>query len=245
MESRALESAGNTDRKNIRSLIGEFMTVDVLEKLDHAGAVLLDQHFVYKSGKHGSGYINLDPIFPDVALMHEICGLLVEPFRGEVETIAAPAVGGVALAVISALAASKSEGQIAAVWADKHGDDFIFERAGFVERITGKKVLVVEDLLTTGGSALKVCQAVKAHGGEVVGLSVICNRGGVTAEQLGVPRLESLANVNFSAIEADACPLCADGVPIVEDIGHGAAYKAEHPNYEGGYISLVSRSTVR
>ena len=44
-------------------------TLDILAELDRVGAILLDRHFVYKSGKHGSGYINMDPLFPDVALV--------------------------------------------------------------------------------------------------------------------------------------------------------------------------------
>ncbi len=99
---------------------------------------------------------------------------------------------------------------------------------------------MVEDLLTTGGSVLKVCREAEKHGAEIIGVSVICNRGGVTAEQLGVPRLEALASVSFAAVDPGECELCKNNVPIVEDIGHGESYKAEHPDYEGGYIKLLS-----
>jgi len=213
--------------------------MDVLQELENARAVLMGRHFVYKSGKHGSGYINMDTVFPDLRLTRRLCELLAEPFRGEgIAVVAAPAVGGIVLAALTALALDGPSPGVAAVWADKAGDDFAFERAGFADRLAGSSVLVVEDLLTTGGSALKVCRLVEACGGAVRGLSVVCNRGGVTARQLGVPRLEALASVDFEAVDESECELCRRAVPIVENIGHGAAFKARHPEYRGGYVQL-------
>ncbi len=211
--------------------------MDILNELDRVGAVLLDRHFVYKSKKHGSGYINMDPLFPDVRLVSKMCAKLIHPYEDEFDTVASPATGGVVLAFASAL--EKPGWRPAAVWADKVGDEFAFERAGFVDHLTGKRVLVVEDLLTTGGSVMKVCREAEKHGAEIIGVSVICNRGGVTAEQLGAPRLEALASVSFAAVDPGECQLCKRGVPIVEDIGHGAAHKAEHLDYKGGYIKLL------
>ncbi len=210
---------------------------DIMQRLSNAGAVLLDYHFVYKSQKHGSGYINMDPIFPDVSLIASMAALMVRPFESEFDTVAGPATGGVVLAFA---AASQTPGvRPAAVWADKDGDEFRFERAGFVDHLIGKRVLIVEDLLTTGGSVAKVAAEVERHGGFVIGVSTIVNRGGVTARQLGVPYLEALANVSFEAVDASECPLCDAGVPIVVDIGHGRAYKVAHPDYHGGYIELL------
>lgn len=208
--------------------------MDVLEKLGEIGAVFTGKHFVYVSGKHGSGYINMDLMFPNVTLVAELCQLLVQPFAGQFDIIAAPATGGIELGVLSALAAGKP-----GVWADKDGNGgFIFERAGFVEAIKGKRVLIVEDLLTTGGSVEKVAREVENVGGSVIGISVVCNRGGVTAEGLKVPKLHALASVNFAAEDPTACSLCAASAPIVENMGHAEEYKKDHPDYAGGYITL-------
>lgn len=208
--------------------------MDVLAELGKIGAVFTDKHFVYASGKHGSGYINMDIMFPRVPLVAELCKDLIAPFAGEFDVVASPATGGIELGVLSALAAAKP-----GVWADKDGDGgFVFERAGFIDAIKGKRVLIVEDLLTTGGSVEKVAREIEKVGGSVVGISVVCNRGGVTAEQLNVPRLTALAEVNFTAVEAADCELCAAHAPIVEDMGHGDDYKKEHPAYAGGYIKL-------
>lgn len=210
--------------------------VDVLAELERAGAILLDRHFVYKSGKHGSGYINMDPLFTDVRLVARICAELIRPFQAGFDTVAGPAMGGTILAF--ACACQITDREVSAVWADKTADGFAFERAGFVDRLAGKRVLVVEDLLTTGGSVISVCEQAQTHGGQVVGVSTICNRGGLTAQRLGVPRLEALASVSFQAVDPAACELCDAGIPIVEDIGHGAEYKSRHPDYKGAYIKL-------
>jgi orotate phosphoribosyltransferase len=208
--------------------------VKVLAELETIGAVFTEKHFVYTSGKHGSGYINMDMMFPHTELVAEICKELAEPFAGGFDTVVAPATGGIVLAVLTA-----RETGTKGVWADKGGESgFWFERAGFVQQVAGKRVLVVEDLLTTGGSVEKVCREVDKVGGVVVGVSVVCNRGGVTAEMLGVPSLHALAEVSFTASDPADCPQCQANVAIVEDMGHGDEYKKEHPDYAGGYVKL-------
>lgn len=208
--------------------------MNVLGELEKIGAVFTDKHFVYTSGKHGTGYINMDMMFPHTKLVAEICRELAAPYAGEFDTVVAPATGGIVLAVLTA-----RESGAKGVWADKDGDGgFEFERAGFVQQVTGKRVLVVEDLLTTGGSVEKVCREVEKVGGTVVGASVVCNRGSITAEMLRVPRLNALAEVAFSAMDPADCEACKQHVPIVEDMGHGDDYKKVHPDYAGGYIKL-------
>lgn len=223
------------------------MTLNVAKELEQAGAVYTDMHFVYASGKHGSGYINMDPLFTNTRLLLDIGAELWGPFIDDsvlFDTVAAPATGGISLAYATAFAlddVGPSLPTVRVTWADKVGDgDFAFQRAGFVDQIRGKRVLIVEDLLTTGGSVAKVVREVERNGGEVVGVSAVCNRGGVTARDLGVPRLESLASINFEAVSRLACPLCDNHVPIVIDIGHGAAYINDNPDYPGGYVRLLS-----
>jgi len=215
------------------------MSTDILADLAAAGAILTSRHFVYTSGKHGASYINLDLLFPDAQFMFEVCKLLAGPFLDEFDTVAAPAVGGVVLAEFTALAATTHDRRPAAVWADKTANGFEFERAGFSQHLSGRRVLVVEDLLTTGGSLAAVVSGVRSLGGIVVGASVICNRGQVTPHTVGVDRLVALAQVQFDAYEAESCPLCRDGVPIVADVGHGADYRMRTPEYAGGFVSIL------
>jgi orotate phosphoribosyltransferase len=113
-----------------------------------------------------------------------------------------------------------------AVYAEKDGDQFVIKR-GYEKLIPGKNVLIVEDILTTGGSAKKVFEAVRALGGNVVGLGAICNRGGVTEGDIGLlPELYSLTSVNLDSWEANECPLCASDVPVNITIGKGKEFLA-------------------
>jgi orotate phosphoribosyltransferase len=221
----------------------------LLQDLDQAGAVLLNRHFVYTSGKHGSAYINLDPVLPDIEMMTRICQELVKPFAGQVDTIAAPATGGIVLAVLSARILSSPSAPVAAVWADREEGALVFMRAGFLGHLTRMRVLVVDDLLTTGGSVSRVCRAAVGCGAKLVGVSVICNRGDLTARHLDVPRLDAVLEVSLEATGVADCDLCRRRIPIVEDIGHGAKFKARYPDYPGGYVGLdtpnsaIGRST--
>lgn len=220
--------------------------MDVLETLAERGAILTNWHFVYKSGKHGPHYINMDPVFPDTKLMLAICTALGEPFthnrlNNPIDTVVGAATGAIPLATLTAASLGNWRWPYPAIaWADKVGDTFGFLRAGFREQLAGKQVLVVEDLLNTGDTVKKVVEQAQAWGAEIVGVSVVCNRGKETAESLGVPRLEALASVDFKVLDEDTCSLCAQNVPIVSDIGHGDWYQQKHPDYEGGYASLLS-----
>lgn len=217
--------------------------MDILETLAARGAILQDMHFVYKSGKHGPHYINMDPVFPDVGLMLQLGGDLAAQFNATDAsqlTVVGAATGAIPLALVTAMHLNNGTQYPMYAWADKKGDDFVFERAGFAEQLAGKRVLVVEDLLNTGDTVKKVIAQVRERGGNVIGVSVVCNRGSETAVSLDVPRLEQLASVDFKAYDAGECPLCADAIPIVFDVGHGDTFQLKHSEYEGGYITLLS-----
>lgn len=144
--------------------------------------------------------------------------------------MAAPAVGGVALTQWTAFhlnnrTTEHGVGEVLAIYAEKEEDFFAFKR-GYGQLISGKTVLVVEDVLTTGGSAKKVVDAVREYGGTVVAVAAICNRGGITAVDLGVPELYSLTNVSLSSWSEEECPLCRDGVPINTAVGKGREFLA-------------------
>jgi orotate phosphoribosyltransferase len=230
--------------------------MNILEEFEQAGAISLDKHFVYKSGTHGPHYINTDPLFPRTMLMTELVDAMMEPFlMSDIEVVTGPPTGGMVLAI---MAAARWPGILppALVWTAKYEYEedgksktgFRFDRAGFTDYLPGKRVLILEDLLNTGGSAIEVREELEKYDAQVIGVSAICNRGTATAETLGVEQLEVQAAVHFEAHDPEpkpeegheGCPLCIAGIPIVDDIGHGADYKAEHPDYPGGYESLLS-----
>ena len=90
----------------------------------------------------------------------------------------------------------------------------------------GKRVLVVEDVLTTGGSARETVRAARKVGGEVAAVAALCNRGNVMAEYLEVPELFALVDVQMKMYDEAECPLCAAGVPINTQVGKGKAFLA-------------------
>lgn len=105
---------------------------------------------------------------------------------------------------------------------------FVLNR-GFASDVRGKRVLEVEDILTTGGSAARTASAIVDAGGNLVGLGVLVNGGGVTAQDVGVDRLEALVNIERQIFTEEDCAdhgLCARGVPLNTDFGHGAEFLA-------------------
>ena len=106
---------------------------------------------------------------------------------------------------------------------DEQGKRRVFRR-GYDDLVRGRRVLVVEDILTTGGSVRMVVDAVQQAGGTVVGVGALCNRGAITAEQLHAPRLYALSDIPLESWAAEECPLCRSGVPVNTRIGKGAAF---------------------
>jgi orotate phosphoribosyltransferase len=203
---------------------------EVLQVLGSVSAVLTGGHFVYTSGRHGSAYVNKDAVYPHTAETSKLCRAIAERFADDnVEVVIAPAVGGVILSQWVAYCLSKSVSyEVLGVYAEpsESGESFIVKR-GYDKLIVGKRVLVVDDILTTGGSVKKVVDAVKAVGGEVVGVAVLCNRGGVLSPDVGnPPKLVWLAEVSLASYDEADCPLCASGVPVNINVGKGREFLA-------------------
>ena len=204
-----------------------------LEILNEAGAVMTNSHFVYASGRHGRVYVNKDAVYPHTAQTSRLCAEIAKRFQDDdVEVVIAPAIGGVILSQWTAwhLTELPRGREVLGVYAEKaEGDTFVIKR-GYDRLIAGKNVLVVEDVLTTGGSARKVIEVTRAFGGEVVGLGALCNRGGVTPEDLGgVPKLHALVNVTLDTWSEEECLRngpCSEGVPINIDVGKGREFLA-------------------
>lgn len=207
---------------------------DILALLASVGALITNDHLVYTSGRHGSSYVNKDALYPHTNATAAVCERIARRFSGAgVEVVAGPAIGGVILAQWTAYHLSALEGrEILAVYAEEEAAAEGKRRAlrrGYDALARGRRVLVVEDVLTTGGSARQVVEAVRAAGGEVIGVGALCNRGGVTAETVAAPELFALVDVPLESYAPEDCPLCAAGVPINTQVGKGAAYVRGRP----------------
>jgi orotate phosphoribosyltransferase len=191
------------------------------EILAEARAIITGSHIVYTSGKHGTAYVNKDAVYPNTARVAELCRHLADaarPHRPEV--VCGPAMGGIILAQWTGHHLG-----LPAVFAEKANGGMALRR-GYDRLVGGKRVLVVEDILNTGGSIKDAIAAVRAAGGEVVAAAALVNRGGVTAADVDTPALVTLLDVALDAWDADACPLCRDGIPINTDVGKGREFLA-------------------
>lgn len=202
---------------------------EVLTILKSVGAIITDNHFVYTSGKHGSVYVNKDAVYPHTGETSKICRLMAEKFQNKtIDVVAAPALGGIILSQWVAHHLSSLKGkEVLGVYTEKTPDkNQIFTR-GYDTLVKNKKVLVVEDITTTGGSVRKVVNSVKAAGGDVIGVCVMVNRNADINESVVGAPFHFLAFMKAAAYEEVECPLCKRGVPVNTQVGKGREYLAK------------------
>jgi len=184
----------------------------LLARLRELGAIL-DGHFQLTSGKHSPVFIQGSRVLEHPAQAAFIGKALAERLAGTQPTVVVgPAMGG----VILAHEVARATGARSAFTEKQNGEQVL--RRGF--RLTPEdRVLLVEDVLTTGGSVLRSAAAVRALGARVVGVGLIIDRtAGKAAETLGfgadVP-VQALAWLDAPAFVPEQCPLCRDGVALV------------------------------
>jgi orotate phosphoribosyltransferase len=180
---------------------------DSLDRFRRAGA-LLEGHFRLTSGLHSPGYLQSALVlqYPADA---EACGAAIaERVRGlGAQAVLSPALGGIVIGQEVGRALG-----IRALFAERQ-DGALTLRRGFTLR-PGERVLVVEDVVTTGGSTRETIDVARARGAEVVGAAAIVDRSGGT-QDIGVP-FHALVTLSLPTYHADACPLCAAAVPVVK-----------------------------
>ena len=194
------------------------------------GAIVSDSHFVYSSGRHSSVYINKDALYVHPRTISALCRLMALPYdAAAIDAVVGPVLGGIILSqwVAHHLNTRRASGETLAIYAEKGSDDadkrFFFGR-GYDRYIPGKNILVVEDVLTTGGSARQVIDLVRKHGGNIVGLSALCNRGNVQPSDIGDVPVQALVTIALETYAAEECPFCRDGVPVNTTLGKGRAF---------------------
>lgn len=205
----------------------------VIELFERHRAIVRGTHAVYASGDHGNVYFRKERVLahPREAkmlywrLMERACHL-------KPRAVVGPAVWGAMVAQgVAACLADRCWADVLAIPADRtpngRGGVAFSVRRDSNAFIAGQPVLVVDDVLSTGGSVRGVTEAVRNQGGSVVGIAVLVSRGGVSASQVGdVPELISLASISCESWDERDCPLCRDGVPVDTTLGHGAEFVA-------------------
>jgi len=208
----------------------------IMQLFSDAGAIIDNSHFVYSSGRHSSVYINKDALYLHTGIIARLCAEMARSYDAdEIDVVVGPVLGGIVLSqwVTHALNERRTSGEVLAIYAEKEGDGpdktFVFHR-GYDTYIVGKNILVVEDILTTGGSARQVIEAVRKQGGNVIGLSALCNRGSVQSVDVGNVPLRQLITLTLETFTEDECPFCQQGVPINTQLGKGRAFLARTRN---------------
>ncbi len=174
------------------------------EILKEAG-VLLEGHFLLTSGRHSNRYLQCARIFRNTRYSEELCAALAEKFRDAgVDIVIGPALGAVQMAyeVSRALGCEN-------FFAERE-DGAMTLRRGFAIQ-PGQRVLVVEDVVTTGGSVREVLEIVRQAGGVIVGVGSIVDRTGGRID-FGVP-FHSVVSMEVESWEPGECPLCKAGAP--------------------------------
>lgn len=183
---------------------------DLLEALRSIGA-LKHGHFLLSSGKHSDQYIEKFDLLRHPRATSEACAVIAQRYREErIEVVAGPTTGGVVLAFEVA-----RQLDVSAAYAERSDDGVVgreFRRGTTFPE--GARVLVVDDILTTGGSVRETLAALAAYEVDVTGVAVLVDRSGGEVD-LGVP-YSALATLPIATWEAAACPLCERGEPLMK-----------------------------
>ncbi len=208
---------------------------NILTLLRQVNAMVTESHIVYTSGKHGASYFNKDAIYPHTQLTSQFCSEIAQHFvRQNIEVVIAPAVGGIILSQwVAHHLTLLTQKEVLGIYAEKSetSSSFVIKR-GYDQLCRAKRVLVVEDVLTTGGSVRKVVEAVQALPAHIIGVAALCNRGQVTAQACGVNELFALAEVRMQSWDEEECPLCQKHVPINLQVGKGREYLQKRPHLD-------------
>jgi len=169
---------------------------------------LKEGHFLLTSGRHSNRYLQCALVLQHPAMAEKLCGQLIKKVvPKDIDMVIGPAIGGITLAYEIARQLG-----VVALFAERE-DKVMTLRRGF-SIPQGAKVLVVEDVITTGGSVKETIEVVKKQGGEVVGAASLVDRSDGKVD-LGYP-LYSLLPMEVVSYDAEACPLCQQGLSIVK-----------------------------
>jgi orotate phosphoribosyltransferase len=181
---------------------------------------LLRGHFKLTSGKHSEWYFEKIRLIEKPAVLDKIIDLLVERIRSEkmdFDYVVSPAYGAIAIGFLAALKLGKRFAFSQRV------DEKMAFRPGWSSLEEGTRAIIVEDILTTGGSVQEVVESLKRRGVGIAGIYVLVDRTAGAVRIEGEP-VNSLLALKVEAYEAENCPLCQAGTPLAKP---GASDKRE------------------
>ncbi len=184
------------------------LSTEEIKKIFIDSGALLEGHFRLTSGRHSDRYIQCARVLMEPNYTAALCGHLAEAFKDEaVDLVVGPAMGGIVISYEMARQLG-----VPSLFTERVDGKMTLRRNFIIE--PGQKVLVVEDVVTTGGSVKEVIDIVRENGGVVVGVALLVDRSNGKVD-LGA-RVEACLSMDVKSYEADECPLCKAGLPIIK-----------------------------
>ena len=185
------------------------MTQEEVRALLVKTGAIMDGHFLLTSGLHSPHYVEKVNVLQHPEYTAQLCAAMAEKFKdANIETVVGPVTGGILLAHET----GKSLGT-RAIFTERVDGKMTFRR-GFSLR-EGERVLIVEDIVTTGGSIKEVIEVVKEAGAVPVAVSMLVDRSGGKANFGDVPST-ALLTMEVETYTPESCPLCAKGIPMTK-----------------------------
>lgn len=196
-------------------------------------------HFVYASGDHGDFYVNKDALYMHPKKLDDVCYMLYEQTREaygvDIDVVLSPTYGSILIGQLLAYNYCLNGKDVKFAYAEgEPTDNYRIIRGGFRNILSGAKVLLVADIVTTGNTLVSLAQAAIRADANVVGASVLCDRGKVRTlkfcpmDKQGIMsstpfelNIVTLLEMDLKTFPADQCPLCESGRPIDPEFGVG------------------------
>lgn len=185
------------------------MTQEEVKELFIKTGAILEGHFLLTSGLHSPMYVEKFQVLQHPQYTEMLCKAMAKKFADQhIEVVVGPVTGGVLLAheVGKALGTR-------AIFTERENGKMTLRRGFQIAR--GERVLIVEDIVTTGGSIKEVVDVVKEHGGIPVGIGMLVDRSGGKLNFAEVP-YQALLNLDVTTYEPDHCPLCEQGLAMTK-----------------------------
>ena len=185
------------------------MTQEEVRALLVKTGAIMDGHFLLTSGLHSPHYVEKFNVLQHPAYTAQLCAAMAEKFKdAQIETVVGPVTGRILLAHET----GKSLGT-RAIFTERVDGKMTFRRGFSLHK--GERVLIVEDIVTTGGSIKEVIEVVKAAGAVPVAVSMLVDRSGGKADFGDVPAA-ALLTMDVETYAPESCPLCAKGIPMTK-----------------------------
>ena len=189
--------------------MSDAMSEKEVEDLLIETSAIMEGHFLLTSGLHSPRYVEKFNVLQKPVYTEKLCRAMAEKFKdANIETVVGPVTGGILLAHETGKALGTR-----AIFTERENGKMTFRR-GFTLR-EGERVLIVEDIVTTGGSIREVIDVVKEHGGIPVAVSMLVDRSGGKATFGDVPST-ALLHMDVQTYKPEECPLCKAGIPMTK-----------------------------